>query len=104
MKAKIAVALWLVLAFVVWNVVFDRTLVLAGRRYSYAAAVSFRQRGVYLRIDDWMGPARAHGVRLASASAGAVGLLGLTAVALASRRDDTRRRHDERAVQRKRDQ
>ena len=92
MKTRVAVALWLVLAFLVWNVVFDRTLVLAGRRYSYAATVSFRQHGVYLRIDDWMRPAVAHGVRVASASAAAVASFGLMAVAFASRRDGNRRR------------
>jgi hypothetical protein len=33
----IALVLWAVLAAVVWNVVFDRVVVLAGREYVYAA-------------------------------------------------------------------
>ena len=64
-----AIALWLVFAFAVWNVVFDRVLVLAGRRYVYAAAVSANQSHTYLRIDDWMRPAITRGVWLASGAA-----------------------------------
>ena len=63
----------MVFAFLVWNVIFDRILVLAGRRYSYDAAMAFRA-GHYLHIDDVMRPAIAHGVRVASLWAG--GLLG----------------------------
>jgi hypothetical protein len=68
-SARFAVALWLVLAFVVWNVVFDRILVLAGRRYSYAAIMAVRGGHAYLRIDDWMRPAIAQGVLIAVAIA-----------------------------------
>ena len=85
--ARVASALWLVLAFLVWNVVFDRILVLAGRRYSYAAGMAARHSSAYLRIDDWMRPAIAHGVRVASVAGLAVAVIGLTAVAIASRRD-----------------
>jgi hypothetical protein len=35
---RAAVTLWLVFAFTVWNVVFDRILVIEGREYVYAAA------------------------------------------------------------------
>jgi hypothetical protein len=85
-SARVAAALWLVLAFLVWNVVFDRILVLAGRRYSYAAGMAARHSSAYLRIDDWMRPAIAHGVRVASVAALAVAAVGLLAVAFASRR------------------
>jgi hypothetical protein len=87
---RLAAALWLVLALTVWNVVFDRILVLAGRRYAYAAATSVRQGHDYLRINDWMRPAIAHGVRVASVTALAIAVFGLVAVAIASRIDRRR--------------
>jgi hypothetical protein len=64
-----AIILWVAFAFAVWNVVFDRVLVLAGRRYVYAAAVSANQSHTYLRIDDWMRPAVTRGAWLASGAA-----------------------------------
>ena len=85
-SARLAAVLWVVFAFLVWNVVFDRTLVLAGRRYSYAAAVAARRGEVLLRIDDWMRPAIRHGLLVASASALAVAVCGLAAIALAIRK------------------
>jgi hypothetical protein len=89
-SARLAAALWLVLALVVWNVVFDRILVLAGRRYSYAAAMAVRDGKNYLRIDDWMRPAIAHGVRVASVTALGIAVFGLIAVVLANRLDKRR--------------
>lgn len=88
-----AVALWLVLAFTVWNVIFDRILVLAGRRYSFAATTAARAGHDYLRIDDWMRPAIANGVRVASLAALAIAAFGLVAVAIASRLDRKREDH-----------
>jgi len=41
--ARVAVALWIALAVVVWNVVFDRVLVVAGRQYVYAATIAARR-------------------------------------------------------------
>ena len=67
-KAWLAGLLWLALAFAVWNVVFDRVLVLAGRRY-VAAAYQSAQAGTYLRIDDAMRPAIRRGAWLATAAA-----------------------------------
>ena len=89
-SARLAGALWLVLAFVVWNVVFDRILVLAGRRYSSAATMAVREGRNYLRIDDWMRPAIAHGVRVASVTALGIAVFGLIAVTIASRADKRR--------------
>jgi hypothetical protein len=87
---RVAAALWLVLAFAVWNVVFDRILVLAGRRYGTAAATAVRDGHDYVRIDDWMRPAIAHGVRVASVIALAIALFGLMAVTIAARVDRKR--------------
>lgn len=80
-----AFALWIALAVVVWNVVFDRVLVLAGRRYAHAAALAAQAPGAYLRVDDWMRPAAARGVRLATTAAGVVLAFGLVAIPLAAR-------------------
>lgn len=84
---RLAVALWVILAAVVWNVVFDRMVVLAGRRYVYAAALADQQHGHRPRAEDWMRPAVAHGVRTASLVSGGLLAVGLTAVALAARQD-----------------
>lgn len=85
-----AVLLWVVLAFLVWNVIFDRIIVLAGRRYSYDATLAFRA-GHYLRIDDVMRPAITHGVRMASLWAGALLVAGLVLIGVAATRDAHRR-------------
>jgi hypothetical protein len=79
-----AVLLWLVLAVAVWNVVFDRVLVLEGRRYVYEAALASRA-GHYLLAGPWMATAVTRGLWLASAAAGALLATGLVAIAIASR-------------------
>jgi hypothetical protein len=81
---RLAVFLWLVFALVVWNVIFDRVLVLAGRRYAWQAYVA-AQTGTYLRIDDAMPLAIRHGVRVATLWAGLLAAAGLVAVAFAAR-------------------
>lgn len=82
----LAVVLWLVLAFVVWNVVFDRLIVLAGRRYSHDAAVLFRSTGRYLLINDVMRPAVAHASRVATAVAAAIVAVAMILIRIASNR------------------
>ncbi|MGC4082868.1 MAG: hypothetical protein QM736_12330 [Vicinamibacterales bacterium] len=91
-RVAAAIVLWLVFAFLVWNVIFDRVLVLAGRRYSHDATVLYRTTGRYLAIDDVMRPAIAHGVRVASLSAGAIVVAALTLIRLAAARDARRQR------------
>ena len=81
----VAISLWAVWAFCVWNVVFDRVLVLAGRRYSFAAYNAARSN-TFLRIDDWMRPAAARGFWDASAAALFVLAIGVGGVILARRR------------------
>ena len=82
-RASLARILWLVFAIVVWNVVFDRVLVLAGREYVYAATLAARD-GVFLLAKDWMESAVSRGFWLASAGASAILTTGLTLVALAT--------------------
>jgi hypothetical protein len=78
--------LWILWAVTVWNVVFDRVLVLAGRQYVHAASLSARESGRYLRAGDWMRPAIRRGFRLATAAAGGILAVGLIAIPIASRR------------------
>lgn len=87
-----AIVLWLVFAFLVWNVIFDRLIVLAGRRYSHDATVYFRSTGKYLLIDEVMRPAIAHGVLVASVSAGAIAVAALLLIRGAAARDARRSR------------
>lgn len=87
---RLAIVLWVVLGGVVWNVVFDRVLVLAGRRYVHAAALSLQRDGVYLEIDDWMRPAIRRGIRLATVAGLSTAGVGLAAIALVARRSTRR--------------
>ena len=82
-RVRVAVALWFVWAIVVWNVVFDRVIVLAGRRYVHAAAVAASGSRPYERIDDWMPAAVTRGLWIASGSAGLLLVVGLVAIRLA---------------------
>ena len=88
-SVRIAVALWIAWAIVVWNVVLDQVIVLAGRRYIVAAVAAAQGSGPYARIDDWMRPAVTRGVWLATAAAGAILLIGFVAVRFATRPPQT---------------
>jgi hypothetical protein len=84
--SRVARRLWIIFAVVVWNVVFDRVLVLAGRRYVHAAAVAAAGSGPYLRAGDWMRPAITRGFWTATCAAGVILAIGLIGVPLAARR------------------
>jgi hypothetical protein len=84
--ARVASVLWIAWAFMVWNVVFDQVIVLAGRRYLRAAALAAGAGGPYARIDDWMRPAVTSGLWTASAAAGAILMIGLLGLRLAAPR------------------
>jgi CTP:molybdopterin cytidylyltransferase MocA len=80
--ARLARVLWIAWAIVVWNVVFDRVIVVAGRSYvaaSYRAAAA-DPAARPLTMDDWMQPAVARGFWMASAAAAIIVLIGLAAV------------------------
>ena len=68
--ARLAAALWVAWAIVVWNVVFDHVIVVAGRSYISAAVRAAAGPGPYARMDDWMRPAIARAFWTASAVAG----------------------------------
>jgi hypothetical protein len=71
--------LWAVLAFVAWNVVFDRLIVLGGRQY-IRDAVRLEAEGSYLFIDDAMKPAVTRAFWIATAVGSTVGAIGVIAV------------------------
>ena len=85
-RLGVAIALWIALALVVWNVVFDRVLVVAGRQYVYAATRAARGSGPYVRVDDWMRPAVSRATRTASGSAAIILTIGAVTCAVAARR------------------
>jgi hypothetical protein len=82
--ARVAAALWIVLAVIVWSAVFDYQIVVAGRLYVHAAAEAAQAGSSYARVDDWTRPAIAKGLWLASAAASAILLAGLLGVRLAT--------------------
>jgi uncharacterized membrane protein YozB (DUF420 family) len=77
---RIAKALWIVWAVLVWNVVFDHVIVVAGREYRSAAIAAARGTGPYARMDDWMRPALARGLWIATAASGTILLVGFAAI------------------------
>ena len=85
-KESAAVILWIVFAIVVWNVVFDRVIVVAGRDFVAAALEGAKSGRPYLRAGDWMAPAATRGAWLATAAAAVILLVGLGAVGFARRR------------------
>jgi hypothetical protein len=83
---RVAVALWITLAIVVWNVTFDRVIVEAGRAYIRAARVA-AESGSFLSAGEWMRAAAVHGVWVASALSMAILAVGLAAIRAAAKRE-----------------
>jgi hypothetical protein len=84
---RLARALWVTWAFLLWNVVFDHVIVVAGRAYLAAAGSAVAGGLPYVHMDDFMRPAVTRGLWIASASAAAVLAVGLTSVAFAAAGD-----------------
>jgi len=82
-QVRAARILWLAFAIVVWNVVFDRVIVLAGREYVYTATLAARN-GVYLLASDWMDSAVSRGFWLASAGTAVILAAGLGLISWAT--------------------
>ncbi len=78
-RPRAAAWLWIIWAFVVWNVVFDRVIVVAGRDYLTIASAAAKT-GAYLKIDDTMRPAQSRALWLATASAGAILVVGFAVI------------------------
>ena len=84
--ARVARWLWIAFALLVWNVIFGRIRVLAGRQYVHAATVAARGSGPYLRVDGWMRSAISRGLWDATAAAAVILAIGLIGVPWAARR------------------
>jgi len=78
---RIARALWIAWSVIVWNVVFDSVIVVAGRRVIAAAGLA-----AAVNIDEFMRPAIARGLWTATIAASAILLVGLSSVQLARSR------------------
>jgi hypothetical protein len=81
---RIARALWIAWAVIVWNVVFDHVIVVAGRSYILAASLAAATSAPYARMDDWMRPAVSRALWVASASAAAILVAGFSAIRIAA--------------------
>jgi hypothetical protein len=85
---RLARILWIAWAVIVWNVVFDHVIVVAGRDYIHAAGLAAGRVGVdgrlAVRMDDYMRPAVTRGLWIASAAAAAIAVTGLVAIHFAS--------------------
>ena len=84
--ARLATGLWIVWAAIVWNVVLDRVIVVAGRHYIRAAGLADRGLAPYPKMDDWMRPAVTRGVWIATAAACVILAVGLPSVRAARSR------------------
>ena len=84
-SARLARALWIAWAVIVWNVVFDHEIVVAGRDYIAAARAAAGAAGPFANMDEWMRPAVTRGFWMATAAGAAVLLTGFAAVSLSSR-------------------
>ena len=82
--ARLARVLFVAWALIVWNVVFDHVIVVAGRSYISAATTAAASAGPFANMDDWMKPAVTRGLWIATAAAGAVLIGGLAAVRVAA--------------------
>jgi hypothetical protein len=79
--ARIARILWIAWAVIVWNVVLDHVIVVAGRGYIAAARRADAVPGSpFANMDDWMRPAVTRGLWIATAAGIAILALGLAAV------------------------
>jgi hypothetical protein len=79
-RRRVAAWLWIVWAFVAWNLVFDLVIIEAGRQYVGVARAAAAGRGPYALIEDTMRPARSRALWLATASAGLILVVGLAAL------------------------
>ncbi len=90
-RRRLAICLWLALAFVVWNDVFDSTIINAGRDYLSRKALAERHLASDVTVFGIMRPAAVRGVIVASLWSLPIALIGLCAVWFAARRDEQAR-------------
>ncbi len=83
---RVAALLWIVLAVIVWNDVFDQVIINAGRHYLFDAFASAATGGPFLHMADAMRPAITRATWAATAAAAPILIFGLAACRFASRR------------------
>ena len=76
--ARVARALWIAWAVVVWNVVFDHVIVRAGQRLIDEAG----RAAIGINLDDFMRPAVTRGLWMATLAASAILIVGLSSISL----------------------
>jgi hypothetical protein len=84
-SARLARALWIAWAVILWNVVFDHAIVVAGRDYIAAARAAAGAAAPFANMDDWMRPAVTRGFWMATAAGAAVLVIGFAAVRASTR-------------------
>jgi hypothetical protein len=85
-RARLAAALWLLFAFLVWHVRFDRGIETAARTYLVAQHQHVLGRAPSLAIDTAMRPAAAAAALDATKWSAVIAVTGLAAVAWAAGR------------------
>lgn len=85
-RTRLAVVLWLLFAFVVWNAIFDRLVDGAVWEYLRLESEHFQGRGASVTIADIVEPRVARGAKLATLVALAVAASGLMGITVAARR------------------
>jgi hypothetical protein len=78
-KARLVALLWLALTVVAWNAVFDRIVIVEGRRY-IAAAEAADKDAASVRIDSWMPGAVRRAFWVATGVGAIVGITGVVFV------------------------
>jgi hypothetical protein len=82
--ARVARALWIVWAVLVWNVVFDHVIVAAGRQA--IRATGRPSSGINgINIDEFMRPAIPRGLWIATVAASAILVIGFSCIQLTAR-------------------
>ena len=85
-RHALALAVWTAFACVVWNVVFDRVLVVAGRQYVAAAVVADGTSDLRPRLEDWMLSAQRQALGAATTAAAGVLAIGFIPIGFLVRR------------------
>ncbi len=84
-RLRLALLLWLSLAFIVWNDVFDAAVIRAGRDYLDQKALASQGKGADVTISGTMRPAVRRGAAMASLWALPIAAFGAGAVWFARR-------------------
>jgi hypothetical protein len=85
LKRRTVIILWLVFAFVTWNVVFDREVTVAGLAFTREQVLRYQQGQPVSSIDEAFSPRVRAAALEASGWAGAILAIGATVLLLTPR-------------------